>query len=81
MTKTSTLTLIEILCTRYREFTLTIGTPTPKPKLKKLLAETYGMRPGVSGVLMNSPGLPLRFTTIVFGSSRSGVRFLPCEEL
>ena len=65
---------------RLSEFTLTIGTPTPKQKLQRMLGD-YGMRPGLSGVLINSPGLPLRLTMIVLGSSRSGVRFFPCAEV
>ena len=39
------------------------------------------MRPGLSGELINSPGFPARLTTIVRGSSRSGGRFFPCEEV
>src|SRR6185503_16399566 len=72
----------ETLFIRLSEFTLTIGTPTPKLKLQKRRElGDYGMRPGLSGELINSPGLPLRLTMIVLGSIRSGVRFLPCAEV
>ena len=66
---------------RLSGFTLTIGTPTPKLKLQSVELGDYGIRPGLSGVLMNSPGLPPRLTTIVLGSMRSGVRFFPCADV